>query len=412
MSIQYENENQNPCIIVNHRVKSDGNKKINLRRKKTFSSKALVEINKNIVDSDNKSTNENSNSLTDDLYEQKNTIENKENKKRVISCKRKINKMKTLKEKEIIINFPKIDEWPEEFEESSKKQNKTINSKSVDKKVSSFNPNYTGTNNYNNLDKNKNLNEEKNDELEIHPMIRMEIINWIFEKLGQLKNSKYFYLAVNIWDTFLLKSKKSYEKSKLYLFATTAILKSVRSDFSKIEYEVFLKKLLSDEKAKNYNSQYEIQLLLQSNLNDLVYITLEKYVEMHFIQMLLGFKKLTEADGILPIIKETSKYLCKLILHFSTLNKEETKFIAAGCVYAAFGIVEDAIKEKKSKISKILLKILDRWLNIYFKNNKVQKKDFDQLVGDIIEEYRFYQEMDFLKVKYLNKFCSLNFLNK
>ena len=406
MSIQDENENNGEFLIISDILNCYPGKIKKITKNKNISAKALTEINQNIIN--NRTIKENMNTTKQNIVYQKDTNGNRKNSKTLVAQgKRSKKSKKNILLKCITINFPIIKECPAELEESSKKQTNKINSKSVDKKIAHFNLNQNDTNVYYEII--QNTNQETNDKFQIDPIVRINVINWIFEKVGQFKTSNYFFFAVNIWDAFLLKSKKNYEEKQLYLYATVAILKSIRGDFPNHEFEIFLKKLLKDEKAKGYNLELEKEVTLQMNLDGFVYITLEKYIEAYFIQILIGHRKVAEEDKILPKIKETSKYLSKLILHFDSLEKERINFIAIGCIYSAFEILKTYMKEK---MSEALLKMFNGWLNVYCKKKYIKKNDFYQLVWDMLEQFKFYQDIDFLKVKNLNKFSALNFLKK
>lgn len=158
--------------------------------------------------------------------------------------------------------------------------------------------------------------------------------------------SNTFFLSVNIMDSFLNKSQKSFEMKDIHLVGVTSMLIASKME----EIIPFKVSTVVDKMTHNKIKSREIIRSEEMILRTVGFELLSDpslYVYLENLSVLLNMHNQDYYRDLMKILN----YISKMVMHdYNFIRKHSLKYIAASCMFIAFKLMEQMNKNLKPKI--------------------------------------------------------------
>ena len=219
----------------------------------------------------------------------------------------------------------------------------------------------------------------------INSIVRTKMIDWMIEVCSVINYmDETFFLAVNILDIFLQKTKKIYENTDIHLIGMTSIFTA--SKFQEIypqTLKVFSHRVGHDTFTMDQIKEMESQIMTDIGMEILVSTSVYDFMKTYFYDFCYNNKAIIEKNCDMKILKDiitTANYLTKLVVHF------------------------------KEKFAEKDRNVYNQWILFLLKQDGFDKKEMENLVSKIYLFFNHYQKGNSTS-KNLNKFIKLPFIN-
>ena len=249
---------------------------------------------------------------------------------------------------------------------------------------------------------------------EIKSNIRTKMVDWMIEVLSVFENmDETLFLAINIMDLYILKSKNILKNENIHLIGITSMF--IASKFQEI-YPITLKNFVSKVSHNQFNaeeiikmekiifSEIEPESLVVTSIYDFIKFFIHEFYFEN--QMMLIYDK--TYLKIFNYVKKTAIYLSKVLMHYEIFYKNNMSDKGICCIITAMKIVKTNVKEKWSSE---LNKMFNEWIILLIEKEKLTITDVEKLGSQIFSAFSHYQKSKSI-ARNLNRFTPLNFLKK
>ena len=244
--------------------------------------------------------------------------------------------------------------------------------------------------------------------------IRTKMVDWMIEVLSVFENmDETLFLAINIMDLYLLKSKIILKNENVHLIGITSMF--IASKFQEI-YPITLKNFV----VKVSHNQFDVEEITKTEKiifseiepESLVITSIYDFIKFFIHKFYNENKKIIINNKthlkIFNYVKNTAIYLSKVIMHYEIFYKYNISTKAICCIVTAMKIVKINAKEKWSSE---LTKIFNEWIILLLEKEKLVENEVEKLGNQIFSAFNHYQKSKSI-ARNLNKFTPLNYLKK
>ena len=246
----------------------------------------------------------------------------------------------------------------------------------------------------------------------INSIVRTKMIDWMIEVCSVINYmDETFFLAVNILDIFLQKTKKIYENTDIHLIGMTSIFTA--SKFQEIypqTLKVFSHRVGHDTFTMEQIKEMESQIMTDIGMEILVSTSVYDFMKTYFYDFCYNNKAIIEKNCDMKILKDiitTANYLTKLVVHYEYFYSYDNSVKAVGCIVTAIKLIGYYFKEKFAEKDR---NVYNQWILFLLKQDGFDKKEMENLVSKIYLFFNHYQKGNSTS-KNLNKFIKLPFIN-
>ena len=240
--------------------------------------------------------------------------------------------------------------------------------------------------------------------------IRTKMIDWMIEVFSVFEcMDETFFLAVNIMDIFIQKTKKIFNNEDIHLIGITCMF--ISSKFQEIyplSLKNFIHKVGHDKFSENEIKTMEYQILSDIGLEVLVSTSVYDFLKTYFYDFFYNNNNLIKINCNLNVfneIKVMAKYLSKLVLHFEYFYLYENSMKAIGCIFTAIKLVGYYLKEQFSQKDR---NIYHQWVLFLIDQDNFDKQKIESLVNKIYLAFNHYQKSKSIS-KNLNRFMTFSY---
>ena len=163
-----------------------------------------------------------------------------------------------------------------------------------------------------------------------------------------------FFVAVDIMDSYLLKTNKIFDTKDIHLIGVTSmLLASKMEEIIPFKVSTVVEKMVHGKMRAKDIVACETDILITLNFKLLEQPSI--FILIEFLLVKLGFN-----DN--PLSKDVDRvvtYISKMLLHdYSLITKYPLKYLASSCIYICFKIIEQVNRDLKTKVYVEKLKMM------------------------------------------------------
>ena len=244
---------------------------------------------------------------------------------------------------------------------------------------------------------------------DIDPHIRTKMVDWMIEVLSTFNNNdETYFLAVNIMDMYLWKTKKKKKNSDVHLIGVTCMYMATKfQEIYPISLDNFVEKVshccLLDSDIKKH--EYITLRVIQPE--SLVITSIYDFLKTYFCDFYFNNKNLIitpDDHTIFDYIKKCAIYLSKVCLHYEYFYADISSIKAVACIVCAVKIVSDNIGDMFTDSTK---NVYNDWMHFLIIRGGYDKHKMQTLANKVYSAYIHYQKTG---SRNLNRFTPLPFI--
>ena len=244
---------------------------------------------------------------------------------------------------------------------------------------------------------------------DIDPHIRTKMVDWMIEVLSTFNNNdETYFLAVNIMDMYLWKTKKKKKNSDVHLIGVTCMYMATKfQEIYPISLDNFVEKVshccLLDSDIKKH--EYITLRVIQPE--SLVITSIYDFLKTYFCDFYFNNKNLIitpDDHTIFDYIKKCAIYLSKVCLHYEYFYADISSIKAVACIVCAVKIVSDNIGDMFTDSTK---NVYNDWMHFLIIRGGYDKHKMQTLANKVYSAYIHYQKNG---SRNLNRFTPLPFI--
>ena len=248
----------------------------------------------------------------------------------------------------------------------------------------------------------------------ITPNIRTKMVDWMIEVLSVFENTdETLFLAINIMDLYLFRSKNILKNENIHLIGITSMF--IASKFQEI-YPINLKTFIIKVSHNQFNAENitkeEKIIFKEIGPENLVITSIYDFIKLFIYYFYFENKMIIIHDKnylkIFNYVKNAAIYLSKVVMHYEVFYKNNMSSNAVCCIITAIKMVKIYAKEKWSSE---LTKMFYEWIIILLEKGELTQNEIEKLGSEIFSAYNHYQKSKHI-ARNLNKFTPLNYLKK
>lgn len=244
----------------------------------------------------------------------------------------------------------------------------------------------------------------------ITPFMRMKMVDWMVEVLSVYECCpETFFLSVQIMDQFYEKTDEVLENERVHLLGMVSMFIAAKfQEINKIRMWELVQKIGQKEFKEEEYKNMERKILKTIGFENLIQSSTYEFLQTYFYDFVHNSNLTSQKEKqFFKLIKETSIFLSKVILHYEKFYKFDFCYKAIGCIIAAIMIV----KEKKADLcSNEILSTLFNWIKFLDDKNGYIIDQHLIFAGEIINAFNGYFMSPGIAYN-LKKFTPLSFLN-